>query len=217
MTRKILYIVLGVSLILLISSFKSKKMNPKNKTILFIGDSHTAGFGWGWQSYLSKLYGFKEINLSKGGVQTSYMVKVLTNYLSDSKNVKPDICFIYGGANDAYSPQTNKTALSNIQKMVDLCNKNNITPIVVVGYNSKKVIYGNPAVKPFGTNTQQSLWNFALKRYDMQKNIPNVIKNAIIVPMWENVNHDTAKMDGYHLSSAYQREFGNFVAQQIFD
>lgn len=218
MTRKMIYVVLGgVGLIILMSSFKSNKINPKGKTILFVGDSHTAGFGWGWQSYLSKLYGFKEINLSKGGEQTKYMLNVLTNYLSNPKKEKPDICFIYGGSNDAYSPQKNATALSNIQKMVDLCNQSNITPVVVVGYNSKKVIYGNTAVKPFGTNTQQGLWNFSLKRYEMQKDIPKIIKNAIIVPMWESVSHMTAKMDGYHLSAQQQKLFGDFIAKEIFE
>ncbi len=42
-------------------------VNVKDKTALYIGDSHTANHNAGWQVQLSKAVGFKMINASVGG------------------------------------------------------------------------------------------------------------------------------------------------------
>jgi len=77
-----------------------KKFNPLGKKAVFVGDSHTAGYGWGWQDSLAKKYGFTiQQNLSKGGLRTDQLLPILEKYLKETKST-PDILFIYAGAND---------------------------------------------------------------------------------------------------------------------
>jgi lysophospholipase L1-like esterase len=193
---------------------RKKKMNPKGKLIAFIGDSHTAGYGWGWQSQLAKKYAFTEKNLAVGGKRTDWMVNVLTNYLATNK---PDIVFIYGGANDAYSNVTNNTALKNIQKMVDLCNSKNIKPVVICGYNARKVQINNPNTKTtIYVTTKEGMWKLGEKFYQLQLAIQSQIKNAYIVPIWQGAEMKDAP-DGLHITANAQKRFADYIGNYLFD
>ena len=222
------YLAYAAGGFLLLSLFlgksKGTKINPKGKRILFVGDSHTSLTsqplenikqfkGFGWQSYLAKKFNFQEINISEGGRASKYMMDKFNVYLRTHQN--PDVCFIYLGANDAFSPVTNEQALKNIQSMVDTCNEKHIIPVVIVGYNSQKVIVNNPRLKPFGTNTQQGLWDMAEKRYQQQLLLQSKIENAIVVPMWNNVL-PTDVADGLHLGQQKQHELADFIASYVF-
>ena len=208
----------------LLNKSKYNQFNPKGKKILFVGDSHTSLTsqplenskqykGVGWQSYLAKKYDFVEINISEGGRASKYMMSKFNTYLKTHE--KPDVCFIYLGANDAFSPVTNEQALKNIQSMVDTCNEKHIIPVVIVGYNSAKVIVNNPRLKPFGTNTQQGLWAMGEKRYQQQLLLQQKIENAIVVPMFNSVSQSDAS-DGLHLGQKKQQEFAEFVSPFVF-
>lgn len=200
-----------------------KLINPKGKKILFVGDSHTSLTnqplenskqykGIGWQSYLANKFGFQEINISEGGRASKYMMSKFLTYLKTHQ--KPDVCFFYLGANDAFSPVTNAQVIKNLQSMIDTCNEKGITPVIITGYNSRKVIVNNPRLKPFGTNTQKGLWDMGEKRYQQQLMF-NQLKNAIVVPMWNDVLQSDAS-DGLHLGSKKQQEFAEFIAPYVF-
>ena len=194
--------------------FKSrKKINPRGKLIAFIGDSHTAGYGWGWQSVLAKNYGFTEKNLAVGGKRTDWMLQTLKAYL---ENARPSIVFIYGGANDAYSNVTNAQAIKNIQAMVDLCNSKGITPVVIAGYNARKVQINNPNTKTtIYVTTQEGMWKLAEKFYQLELSIQRDIKNAIIVPIWDGAEMKDAP-DGLHLTAGAQKRFAEYIGKIVF-
>lgn len=225
MKKTIFYVSLIGALFFLLTSFKkNKKVNPKNKKILFVGDSHTALTnqplenskqykGTGWASYLAKKYGFSEINISEGGRASKYMMSKFLTYLKTHE--KPDICFIYLGANDSFSPVSTLQTIKNIQSMIDICNEKNILPIIVSGYDSHKVIVNNPKLKAFGTNTQKSLWDMGEKRYQQQLKQLSDLKNAIIVPIFENVSQSDAS-DGLHLGVKKQQELAEFISSYVF-
>ncbi len=102
------------------------------KTALFIGDSHTANHRWGWQVILCDNTGIKMNNLSVGGKTTGWMLDVAKTSL----NKNYDYCFIYGGANDMFSHSIKaKTALKNVQSIVDICNVNSVQAVVITGFN----------------------------------------------------------------------------------
>lgn len=105
----------------------------KGKTALFIGDSHTAGFGWAYQ--VCTKTGMKFNNTAVSGKNTTWMLKVATE--SIHKNI--DYCFIYGGANDMTSAAAITKAVDNIQKIVDICNQNNVHAVVILGYDANIV------------------------------------------------------------------------------
>lgn len=102
------------------------------KSAVFIGDSHSANHHWGWQLLLCDKTGLKMNNLSVGGKTTSWMLNVSKSSLNNNY----DYCFIYGGANDMFSHSIkSKTALKNIQEIVNICNLNSIQAVVITGFN----------------------------------------------------------------------------------
>ena len=225
--NKNLKFILGVSFGILTTAtllgFRNllgNKLNPvdfKGKRVLFIGDSHTAAYNIGWQSILAKRYQFTEDNYAVGGKTTSWMITQLNLALKQGE--KYYACFIYGGANDGYNTSiSNETAVANVQKMVDTCLENGIIPIVVIGYNTRKVSVGNTALKTtIYVKTQQGMWDLAERRYQQQLLMERKIKNAYIIPMWQDVSHATAPQDGLHLYGKNQTNFANYVASKLFE
>lgn len=184
--------------------------NPKGKKIVFIGDSMTAGYGWGWQSVMAKIYQFIEVNLAVGGKRTDWMLVTLNRYLTTDSC---DAVFIYGGANDAYSAVSNTTAISNIQKMVDLCVAKNIKAYVVLGYDPMIVSYGRVALTKYVT-TRVGMDKLTTKYAQLQQMMKSV-KNAKIIPLWTNCSKvDSA--DGLHLNASAQKRFAEYVGKEAF-
>jgi hypothetical protein len=105
-------------------------VSVNGKRVLFIGDSHTA-YSKGWQDRLCRRTGMTYLNSAVGGKQTVWMVgearQKITNYF--------DYCFIYGGANDMAGNRSPMKSVKNIQTIVNLCNKTQVKPIVVTGFD----------------------------------------------------------------------------------
>lgn len=111
------------------------EINVKNKTALFIGDSHTANHTNGWQRVLSNRTGFNMINASVSGKTTYWMLEQAVYRLTN----KIDYCFIYGGANDMYSNSiTVKEAVENIKGIARICNKLGVKCVVLTGFDAIK-------------------------------------------------------------------------------
>jgi hypothetical protein len=182
-----------------------KKFNPLGKKAVFVGDSHTAGYGWGWQDSLAKKYGFIiQQNLSKSGLRTDQLLPILEKYLKETKST-PDILFIYAGANDNFSLVQNQKATENVQKMVDAARDAGIDNIYVIsGYRSSKVIYD---LKRYGDYIQKS---DAFKE-GLSKNI----KKAVVVPIWEEADFKMST-DSLHLIQSAQTKFADYIGAQIF-
>jgi lysophospholipase L1-like esterase len=186
------------------------KFKPKGKKIVFIGDSMTAGYGWGWQSVMAKIYGFVEVNLAVSGKRTDWMLTTLQRYLTTDTC---DAVFIYGGANDAYSAVSNATAVANVQKMVDLCVSKNIPAYVVLGYDPMIVSYGR--VNPTKYVPTQVGMNQLTSKYAQQQILAKSIKNAKIIPVWKNCSKLDSS-DGLHLTASAQRRFAEYVGKEAF-
>lgn len=181
------------------------KINPKGKRVAVVGDSHSAGYGWGWQDTLSWKYNFELNNLAVGGKSTPWMVETLKKFYKDGKTA--DIVFIYGGANDSFSLVKSSDTLKNIQTMVDLVRLNGGKPVVIAGFNYIK------AVKP---NVSDKYDEGIAKFMKLQDDIKSSIKNAIIVPRWEDVNNKSTGSDGFHLPKSEQTRFAEYVAKEVF-
>lgn len=206
------------SLMAKISGTPSKKLglNAKGKTFAFMGDSYTATPVHGWQSIMSTNYGLKEQNLARGGKQTKWMLEATKKYF---EKARPNYFVIYGGANDAYSGVTKERVFKNVQDMVDIARANGAIPIVVLGYNARKVQVGNTRQKPNSWQlkngiTQQKLWGMGENYYQMQLEMQK-IKNAIIVPIWEE-GTKTDVYDGLHMGWAANKKFGLYVGDYLF-
>ena len=137
----------------------------KGKKALFIGDSHTANHGYGWQVQLSQATGLIQKNISVGGKTTSWMLT------QAQLNVNPnyDYCFIYGGANDMYNSHISAAnAFNNIQAIVNICNSKGVKPIVLTGFDYSVC-----------TRTENKL--YPVKGAELQRMLLGQIRNAVVV------------------------------------
>lgn len=108
--------------------------STNKESILFVGDSITAG-DYAYPMVISKKYKNLSVDvLAVGGKTTNWMLENLPNKLQSKKY---DKVYIYGGVNDSFNDSiSTQTALNNVQKMVDLVNNSGGTPIVIIGYNT---------------------------------------------------------------------------------
>lgn len=173
-----------------------KNSEPKN--ILFIGDSHTAiknkegkAVTYTYPNILKKELepkGYKIDVLALGGMTTQWM---LDNLPSQLKNNKYDRVYIYGGANDAMNSSiTLEKALSNIQKMVDLCRDNGADVFVNQGYiiEGEKGNFGNwKKMSTSGTllKKQEDWIPYIERKKELQRRIPLEIKNSNFISPYD--------------------------------
>jgi len=137
----------------------------KGKKALFIGDSHTANHGYGWQVQLSQATGLIQNNIAVGGKTTSWMLT------QAHLNVNPnyDYCFIYGGANDMYNSHISAAnAFNNIQAIVNICNSKGVKPIVLTGFD-------------YSVCTRTENKSYAGKGAELQRMLLGQIRNAKVV------------------------------------
>ena len=73
-----------ISILLFLAIFK--KMKISNTTALVVGDSHSAGLGWGWQDVLAKEYNFKVVNISKSGASIPQMFVAMKKFYENIKS-----------------------------------------------------------------------------------------------------------------------------------
>jgi lysophospholipase L1-like esterase len=107
----------------------------KDKTALFIGDSHTSNHSAGWQVVLCKKTKLRMNNISVVGKTTGWMLERARLNLSSNY----DYCFIYGGANDMYTQSiTVKQAVNNIKQIVKLCKIHDVKPVILTGFDPIK-------------------------------------------------------------------------------
>jgi len=143
-------------------------LNVVGKKALFIGDSHTSAYGWGWQDMLCNQTGMICINTAVGGKTTIWMVSVMEKY----KYKEFDYCFIYGGANDAANSSIPvKRVIQNIQRMVDTAHVFNMIPVVIIGTDPRITF----------TSRDYKYRNYVSKKVEIQKYLQDSINNAIIV------------------------------------
>lgn len=114
---------------------KDTIVDVKDKTALFIGDSHTSNHSVGWQVVLCKKTKLRMNNISVVGKTTGWMLERARLNLSSNY----DYCFIYGGANDMYTQSiTVKQAVNNIKQIVKLCKIHDVKPVILTGFDPIK-------------------------------------------------------------------------------
>jgi lysophospholipase L1-like esterase len=184
-----------ISILLFLAVFK--KMKISNTTALVVGDSHSAGFGWGWQDVLAKEYDFKVVNISKSGASIPQMFNAMKKFYAS--NSVP-LVFIYGGANDIFNGTSVTETFSEMQEMVNYAKSKGSKVIVIAGFRSSKVSVGKS--KSFITN------------YDLYKQKLPTLANAIVVPIWEGADKNDSP-DGYHINAVGQKEFAQYIGNKI--
>ncbi len=195
--------------------------NSDPKKILIVGDSHSSiknkegkAITYTFPNILKKELepkGYTIDVLALGGMTTKWMLDNLPNQL---KNKTYDRVYIYGGANDAMNSSiTLETALSNIQKMVDLCRDNGADVFVNQGYiiEGEKGKFGNwKEMSTSGTllDKQEDWIPYIERKKELQRRIPLEIKNSNFIAPYDLKGLTS---DGIHANSEGQK-----IVAQIF-
>jgi lysophospholipase L1-like esterase len=107
-----------------------------------------------------------------------------------------DYCFIYGGANDMAGNRSYQPAVDNIQSIVNLCVKHNVTPIVVVGFDASKCI----------TSTAPKYAGYSKRYSNYQQQLIEQLSNCIVVDTRDLVEpSDCADGIGHMKLSGHQK------------
>jgi lysophospholipase L1-like esterase len=201
-----------------LSGVPVKNQNPKK--ILIVGDSQSAieNASGGKITYTypnilkEKLKDVTIDVLALGGKTTDWMKKNLPAKL---KGKKYDRMIIYGGGNDTSNASISlDTTINNIQEMVEMGRENGADVFVNLGYKVEGN-FGNidimPVGKPANLLTSKEQWKpYVQKRKDLQKLIPQKIKNANFIPVYDL---QSKSEDGIHPTGSGHK----IVAEKIYD
>lgn len=187
-----------ISCLTLMSFVKSEE------NILFVGDSLTAYSG-GWQHQVSRMRHADYDNISRGGKRTKWMLQQLKKYPVDSYEY--DEVVIYGGINDSFSSVSENETIKNIQEMIYHAKKMGAIPIVIVGYNPKKVIQN--------TVYSTEIENKCRNRYiSLQKRMQTELKECVVIPMEEMIDRSDSD-DGIHLKASGHKKFARWILKNL--
>jgi lysophospholipase L1-like esterase len=191
--------------------------NKKPKKILIVGDSQSAieNASGGKITYTypnilrDKLKDVTIDVLALGGKTTDWMKKNLPAKL---KNEKYDRVIIYGGGNDTSNASIPlSTTINNIQQMVDMSKDNGADVFVNLGYKVQGD-FGNYKIMPLTPylDKKEDWIPYVEKRKELQKLIPNKIKNAEFIPTYDL---QSKTLDGIHPTAAGHK----IVAEKIYE
>jgi lysophospholipase L1-like esterase len=196
---------------------KLKNKNPKK--ILIIGDSQSAivspsgeKISYTYPNLLRRKLSEKGVTVdvvASVGKTTDWMKK---NLKSQLKNKKYDRVIIYGGGNDTSSSSIKlETTLNNIQEMVDMSIENGADAFVNLGYKIDGD-FGNYRIMPITPYiTEREKWiPFVEKRKQLQRLIPQKIKNATFIPAYDLQSKTS---DGIHPTASGHK----IVADKVYD
>ena len=228
-TKKIILIGLASAVLLVLTSaiiirsirknrgLKIKNKNPKK--ILIVGDSQSVietssgnAISYTYPNILRNKLKDKNVTidvLAQVGKTTDWMKKNLPSKLKDKKY---DRVIIYGGGNDTSNASIKlETTLNNIQQMVDMSRGNGADVFVNLGYKVQGD-FGNYKIMPLTPYiTEREKWiPYVQKRKDLQKLIPQKIKNATFIPAYDLQSKTS---DGIHPTASGHK----IVAEKVYD
>lgn len=177
-----------------------RKVNPKGKHIMIVGDSQSAYAG-GWQDQLKAMYKFDKLtNLSQGGKQTGWLLaNRVKPYFANKTNPIPDVLIIWGGSgNDCDSMVSPAKTYANVQQQVDIAKAAGVKDIFVfAGFDrAKTIVPTNPYWSKLPAPYQQA--KNRANCTSLSKGFPGAIKGAVVIPMFTGVGPNSTQ-DGIHL------------------
>ncbi|MCB2294250.1 GDSL-type esterase/lipase family protein [Clostridium algoriphilum] len=182
-------------------------------SIVCIGDSLTFGYGVNdsdnWVSIVSERVKNKIINKGVPGDTTRGMKE---RFINDVVNYKPSKVLIMGGTNDIFTNTSMITILNNIKNMVEVCETNNIVPIILTPLPVKENLYIKLMFVDMNykkVNERLVELRKLLLQYGKDKNI-NSIDLGNLLP--KNINLEEYFLeDGIHVSKEIHKEMAEII------
>ena len=187
-------------------------------SIVCIGDSLTFGYGVkktkSWVSVLSTKIKEKLMNKGIPGNTTTEMKE---RFIEDVVNYKPSKVIIMCGTNDVFLNRTINDILNNINEMAQMCEINNIVPIILTPLPVKD----NIEVKTWFEDMDYKKVNRSLAElrhllieYAEEKNITCIDLGAILLE--EGKIMEQFLEDGIHVSAEIHNEIAKIMYNSIF-
>lgn len=186
-------------------------------SIVCIGDSLTFGYGVkekeSWVSILSKKIEEKIISKGIPGNTTTEMKE---RFIEDVVNYKPSKVLIMGGTNDVFLNDGINDILNNIDKMVQICEINNIVPIILTPLPVKddievKIWFDDMDYKK--VNRSLAKLRGLLIKYGEVKNITCLDLGTILLN--EGKIKEQFLEDGIHVSKEIHSEIAGIIYNLI--
>ncbi|BBB92739.1 MAG TPA: GDSL-type esterase/lipase family protein [Methylomusa anaerophila] len=163
--------------------------------VVAIGDSITYGFPYtphfSWVNLAGEKLGIPMINKGVNGDTTSNMLK---RFKLDVLKYYPSHVVITGGTNDAFALADAASVISNIHRMAEFANENNITPIVGLpipcSYNRNDQI-----VALYREELRQYFFDYGISLLDFSAVFYDSINNSLRVNLFTDGIHPN--QDGY--------------------
>lgn len=174
-------------------------VSVKGKKAIFIGDSHTSNYDWGWQVILCKKTGLIPNNTAIIGKHLPWMVNVANMGVTNNF----DFCFIYGGANDIHGNRNPYSTVKDVQRIVDICNSRGVKPFVLTGFNAEE------CVRPIHG---QEFYPKAYSEY--QKILIDSIKNSTIIDIRVIVKNDCGDWM-CHMNPSGHKKIAEAIIQKL--
>jgi len=108
---------------------RGSQVYTEDVTIVALGDSNTWGYpnGHSWTHIVSQDTGLRVLNRGVNGATTADMLRRVK---SDVLTVRPSICIIMGGTNDADRGHDVDEMFRNIQRIANELLANNVLPVI---------------------------------------------------------------------------------------
>ena len=212
-------LAIGLGMFVYFKYFKKTTQSISKNGVLFVGDSITAieynntpiktNYPYLIKQELEPK-GIKIDVLAVGGKGTKWM---LDNLILKLKTNKYDRIYIYGGVNDMFSAVTEKSALDNIQSMVNVANQNGADAFVITGYDTKDFMDEDKLKTTSYVPTKAGMVALKNRYISFQNAIPKTIKNATIVEKFDIPSSMTS--DAIHPSTKGQKIIAEILLKDL--
>lgn len=185
-----------------LSIFANTEEDVSGKRALFVGDSHTSAYEWGWQDQVCNQTGMECVNTAAPGKKTSWMAWKLNSHADSSFSY----CFIYGGGNDIAAGISNSKILSNFKAMVNHCQMLRIEPVIVTGVDPIKVI-----------STESSFWKrYCQQKSQLQQMLLDSLPGVVVIDSRDSINKSDCADFLCHLKVSGQRKIADLVISEMW-
>jgi len=178
------------------------------KKVIFVGDSLSEGPNT-WNYLLSQSHPEWETeHIAERGKNTTWMLRNLESKL---RNSKYDFVFIYGGTNDMFENKGTSVPINNIQRMVDLINKNGAKAYVLQGFDAETIMSPNK-MKGNRYCNKDCMKRGRENTINLQNQLSS-IRNAVIIP--KIVGDSSWTIDGTHPKGSKHEVVKNMVEKYL--
>ena len=181
------------------------------KSILFVGDSITAGPSCYPKYVKTHFTGKIEVDkLAIGGKRSEWMREVLPGQL---RKQKYDMIFIYGGINDAFASRAPSVLVRDYQKLINMAANSGAKVVAITGYDAKKYMIREFLQTTSFVPTKDGMVALAVNYQNYQAVMASQLTNCYVLPKFDIATPTSG--DGIHPGPDDHKRFAKSIIKYI--